>query len=62
MANWPVKSYEAEIEHNKLLSTHQPIPLPAYDINGCLIPPDACENMLAGAIARDYLHYEPLVY
>ena len=51
MANWPVKSYEAEIEHNKLLSTHQPIPLPAYDINGCLIPPDACENMLAGAIA-----------
>ena len=52
MANWPVKSYKAQIERNKLLSTHRPIPLPAYDINGYLIPPDACEKMLAGAIAR----------
>lgn len=52
MANWPVKSYEAEIECNKLLSTHRPIPLPAYDIDGHLIAPEACKNMLTGAIAR----------
>ena len=52
MATWPVKSYEADIERNKLLSTHRPIPLPAYDINGHLIPPEECKDKLAGAIAR----------
>jgi len=51
MANWPVKSYEAQIERDKLLSTHRPIPLP-YDINGELIPPHACKDTLAGTIAR----------
>jgi len=52
MATWPVKSYEADIEREKLISTHRPIPLPAYDINGQLIPPDECKDKLAGAIAR----------
>ena len=52
MANWPVKSYEAEVERNKMLSTHRPIPLPAYDTDGHLIPPDECKDKLAGAIAR----------
>ena len=51
MANWPVKSYEAEIERDKLVSTHRPIP-PAYDINGELIAPNACKDTLAGSIAR----------
>lgn len=52
MANWPVKSFEAELERDKLISTHRPIPLPAYDINGNFITPDACKDNLAGAIAR----------
>ena len=52
MSNWPVKSYEAEMERDKLRYTHQPIPLPAYDINGELIAPHACKDTLAGTIAR----------
>ena len=52
MANWPVVTSEAEIECDQLSSSHRPIPLPAYDINGKLIPPDRCEAMLRGAIVR----------
>ena len=52
MATWPVKSYEADIEREKLLSTHRPIPLPAYDIDGHLIAPNECKDKLVGAIAR----------
>jgi hypothetical protein len=52
MSNWPVKTYDAAVEREKLIPTHRPIPLPAYDIDGKLIAPDACRDALAGAIAR----------
>ena len=52
MHEWPVITSEAEIERNHLITTHRPIPLPAYDINNKLIPPYQCKAKLAGAIVR----------
>jgi hypothetical protein len=52
MSNWPVINSEAEIERDRLASTHKPIELPAYDLNGDLIHPILCNSALAGAIAR----------
>jgi hypothetical protein len=52
MSNWPVITLEAEFERDQLLTSHRPIPLPAYDINGRHISPDRCKTMLGGAIAR----------
>ena len=52
MSNWPVISSEAEFECDQLSTSHRPIPLPAYDINGKLIPPDRCETLLGGAVVR----------
>jgi hypothetical protein len=52
MSNWPVISPEAQHDRDELVSSHRPVPLPAYDINGNLIAPHRCKAMLAGAIAR----------
>lgn len=52
MENWPVIHSEAQDARNQLCSTHRPIPLPAYDMDGNLIPPDCCKTALPGAIAR----------
>ena len=52
MHEWPVITSEAENERNHLITTHRPVPLPAYDINNQLIPPFQCKAKLAGAIVR----------
>ena len=52
MEKWPVITSEAEIKCNQLITTHRPIPLPAYDLNNNLIPPYQCKAKLAGAIVR----------
>jgi hypothetical protein len=39
MSNWPAVYSEAKIEHDKLVSTHRSVLLPAYDLNGELIVP-----------------------
>ena len=53
MSNWPVIYCEAEIEHDKLMSTQWPVPLPVYNLNGELIAPNSGKN---------HLYTEPLVY
>jgi hypothetical protein len=52
MSNWPVITPEAYAERNQIIASHRPLPLPAYDINGHLIPPDQCQVILPGAITR----------
>jgi hypothetical protein len=52
MSDWPFLHPEAETERHKLVSTHRPIELPAYDINGNVIHPNLCNTALAGAVAR----------
>jgi hypothetical protein len=52
MCDWPVISPVAQYERDQMCSSHRPVPLPAYDLNGDLIPPDQCKTALAGAIAR----------
>ena len=47
MSNWPVLHPEAEIERDKMVSTHT-----AYDLNGELVAPNCCKTVLPGAIAR----------
>ena len=51
MATWPTIHYDAEIKRDKLLSTYQPVPLPVYNLNANLIPPNQCKDALAGAIS-----------
>lgn len=52
MSNWPVISAKAEYERDQLMSSHRPVPLPAYDISGDLISPERCKAMLGDAIVR----------
>ena len=52
MTDWPVLYTEGRTERDRLASTHRPIPLPAYDVDGNLIDPSNCKQELAGAIVR----------
>ncbi len=52
MADWPVLYTEGRTERDRMASTHRPIPLPAYDVDGNLIDPSNCKQELAGAIVR----------
>ena len=52
MSNWPVISPEAGHEHDQLVSTHRPVPVPAYNINGNTIAPHLCKTTLPSVIAQ----------
>ncbi len=56
MADWPVLYTEGRTERDRMASTHRPIPLPAYDVEGNLIDPSNCKQELAGAIVRILSH------
>ncbi len=52
LARWPVSSEVAKEEKTNMLTTHQVHPLPAYDINTDLIPPDDYMALLPGSHVR----------
>ena len=52
MSNWPMVHPEAEEERDRLAISHRPVPLPGYDLEGELISPGQCREMLVGSVAR----------
>jgi len=63
ISDLPVIRSEAELEHDKLMSTEsesRPVPLPAYDLN-LEFPPTVAIWPLLGDCSG-HLHTEPLVY
>lgn len=50
--NWPVKSDVAKESLHGMKTTHRPIPIPAYDVNGSLIAPSDYHRRLQGALAQ----------
>lgn len=52
MSDWPAITAEAKSERDRLASSHRPVLLPAYDVEGRLISPERCQAMLSDAIVR----------
>jgi hypothetical protein len=52
LADWPVIHPEANEAKQDMMRTHRLIPLPAYDLQGDLIPPERYRTALPGALVR----------
>ena len=52
LADWPVIHPQAHEAKQDMIRTHRVVPLPAYDLQGNLIPPERYRNALAGALVR----------
>jgi len=54
-AKWPVTHEETRVELEQIAATHRIVPIPAYDIKGDLIKPEAYRRSLEDAIVE--LHF-----
>jgi hypothetical protein len=54
IADWPVRSAEAQAAIDEMKNTHRVVPIPAYDIAGKLIPPTDYRAQLMGAVVELY--------
>ena len=52
LADWPVIHPQADEAKQEMMRTHCVVPLPAYDLQGNLIPPQRYQTALAGALVR----------
>ncbi|KAJ6463430.1 hypothetical protein C8R45DRAFT_519739 [Mycena sanguinolenta] len=58
MENWPIqpKHIEAKAQLDAMKYTYRALPLPAYDIQGRVIPPTEYPTALKGAVVRATVH------
>ncbi|THH21229.1 hypothetical protein EW146_g319 [Bondarzewia mesenterica] len=60
ITGWPVETDAARRQLPTLQHTHRVNPIPAYDVDGDIIPPTAYKQMLAGAtvaLSIELIHY-----
>ena len=55
MEKWPLTYEDTRAELDKLRETHRIVPIPAYDLQGKLIKPDAYRHSLQNALVE--LHF-----